>query len=131
VPDLFFLSKIGAAARSVGVGTVSLFPGQDAVEVARACGAVALVVDLELESGDPLEPARRLRSNPATASARLVGFLSHVRADLREKAVEAGFDLVLPRSKFSAELPFLLRALATGTPLPGAAPPPEPPRPGV
>ena len=112
VPDLFFRTKIESTARAIGVRTVPLAPGEDASVAARASGARGLLVDLNLEGGDPLAPVAQLRANSATASVRIVGFLSHLQDDLREKAVRAGFDQVLARSRFSADLPTLLRELA-------------------
>jgi hypothetical protein len=39
----------------------------------------------------------------------VIGFLSHVQGDLKQKAHEVGCDMVLPRSAFSQNLPQLLR----------------------
>ena len=39
----------------------------------------------------------------------VIGFLSHLQGDLKAKAVEAGCDIVMPRSAFSQNLPTLLR----------------------
>jgi hypothetical protein len=39
----------------------------------------------------------------------IIGFLSHVQGDLKQKAHEVGCDMVLPRSAFSQNLPQLLR----------------------
>jgi DNA-binding NarL/FixJ family response regulator len=113
VPDLFFLAKISSTAREVGVATATLLPGQDPAEAARKTGARALIVDLDLEGADPIDLAAKLRVDGA-APVRLVGIFSHVHAERRGSALREGFDLVLPRSKFSAELPFLLRELAAG-----------------
>jgi hypothetical protein len=38
-----------------------------------------------------------------------VGFVSHVQGDLKVKAVEAGCDVVMPRSAFSQNLVSILR----------------------
>ncbi len=114
VPDLFFLSKVASTARDLGVRTVSLLPGEDAAAATRLHGARALIVDLGLEGADPIAAAASLRADPETASVRIVGFFSHVETSLRDRALAAGFDLVLPRSRFSADLPFLLRDLSSG-----------------
>jgi hypothetical protein len=39
----------------------------------------------------------------------VIGFLSHLQGDLKAKAMEAGCDMVMPRSAFSQNLPNLLR----------------------
>jgi hypothetical protein len=38
-----------------------------------------------------------------------VGFLNHLQGDLKLKAQEAGFDMVVPRSAFSQNLPNMIR----------------------
>ena len=42
-------------------------------------------------------------------SLRRFGFVSHVQGELKQKAQEAGCDVVMPRSAFSQTLPQLLR----------------------
>jgi hypothetical protein len=39
----------------------------------------------------------------------IIGFLNHLQGDLKMKGVEAGCDVVMPRSAFSQSLPNLLR----------------------
>jgi hypothetical protein len=39
----------------------------------------------------------------------VIGYLSHVQGELKQKAHEAGCDMVLARSAFSQNLPNLLR----------------------
>lgn len=114
VPDLFFLAKVASTARDLGIRTVSLLPGEDAAAAIRRHGARALIVDLGLEGADPVAAATSVRADPEAASVRIVGFFSHVEIARRDRALAAGFDLVLPRSKFSADLPFILRDLSAG-----------------
>jgi len=45
----------------------------------------------------------------AQEGTSIIGFLSHVQGDLKQKAHEVGCDMVLPRSAFSQNLPQLLR----------------------
>jgi hypothetical protein len=47
--------------------------------------------------------------DPALAAVPLVGFFSHVQTELRERALAAGFDRVLPRSAFVQQLPQILQ----------------------
>lgn len=105
--DLFFSEKIAAASRAAGVALVSLAPAAALERCAEAPTALVLI-DLHA-SGDPLGAARALRADARTASVPLVGFYSHVQTELRDAALAAGIDLVLPRSAFVARLAGLLR----------------------
>jgi CheY-like chemotaxis protein len=67
-----------------------------------------VVVDLNCNGINTVELISRLRAQPELASSTLVGFVSHVQGDLRQAALDAGCDLVLPRSAFSRELPQLV-----------------------
>jgi hypothetical protein len=55
----------------------------------------------------PLTLSPKLKSKLKKTS--IIGFLSHVQGDLKQKAHEVGCDMVLPRSAFSQNLPQLLR----------------------
>jgi DNA-binding NarL/FixJ family response regulator len=104
--DLFFQMKLAETAKHFGL------------EVKVASNAVSLlqlldpppalvVIDLNAKSS-PLDAVQRLRA--AQPNVRVVGFLSHVQTDLAAKAQSAGFDEVMPRSKFSMQLPQILAA---------------------
>jgi DNA-binding NarL/FixJ family response regulator len=111
VEDLLFLSKIEQTARQVGVALEAVDPQAAAERVAQ--GAVSgVIVDLNHRSGLALGVVQALKTSPSTRRFRIVGFLSHVQADLAASAREAGWDLVLPRSAFSQRLPRLLEELA-------------------
>lgn len=111
VEDLIFLSKIRQTAQMVGVevDAVSL----DKVQDRLAKSVVPVVIfDLNNRSGSAVEVVRALKAQAATNHIKLVGFLSHVQADLAAAAREAGCDVVMARSAFSQQLPQLLRRLA-------------------
>lgn len=112
--DLFFASQIdGAAAQfSLGVGVI---PSVDAViEAVNAGDVVRVIVDLELSAFDPVHFIARL---PANGRPYLLGFGPHVKKDRLEAAREAGFDEVVSRGSFSANLREMLSPGSTG-PLP-------------
>jgi hypothetical protein len=44
----------------------------------------------------------------------VLGYYSHVDAETRQAAVDAGVDLVVPRSRMSRELPQLVEGLLGG-----------------
>jgi DNA-binding NarL/FixJ family response regulator len=102
--DLFFQMKLAETAKHLGL------------EVKVACNAESLlqlldppprlvIVDLNARS-QPLEAMKQLRS--AQPDLRVIGFLSHVQTGLAEQARAAGFDEVMPRSKFCVSLPDIL-----------------------
>ena len=102
VDDMFFASKIRAVAEAVGV-EVS-FPRNKDVLIEKARDAKLIIVDLHNQKLDPIELARQL------SGVKLIGFFSHVETELRQKALAAGYDQVLPRSAFVRELPQILNA---------------------
>ena len=110
VPDLFFMSKIGATATQLGLIVEELRPNR-AITACRNEPPDLLLIDLHAE-GDPLEVVRVLKANDGTKAIRIVGFYSHVDQALREAALRAGADQVLPRSAFVVKLAELLRGEA-------------------
>jgi CheY-like chemotaxis protein len=66
-----------------------------------------IIFDLNSNSVKPLSLIPKLKSKLKKTS--VIGFLSHVQGDLKQKAHEVGCDMVLPRSAFSQNLPQLLR----------------------
>ena len=66
-----------------------------------------IIFDLNNNSVKPLTLIPKLKSKLKKTS--VIGFLSHVQGDLKQKAHEVGCDMVLPRSAFSQNLPQLLR----------------------
>ena len=66
-----------------------------------------IIFDLNHVSAKPLSLIPKLKNKLKKTS--VIGFLSHVQGDLKQKAHEVGCDMVLPRSAFSQNLPQLLR----------------------
>ena len=106
VPDLFFAARIAETARSLEIELCEA-PPHRALEVARAERPDLVILDLEAP-GDPVGLVRLLEAEPTLSATSLVGFCSHVNVVLRRQALEAGADVVLPRSALSAKLPRLL-----------------------
>jgi len=72
-------------------------------------GSPSLIIfDLNNVNAKPLTLIPKLKSKLKKATS-IIGFLSHVQGDLKQKAHEVGCDMVLPRSAFSQNLPQLLR----------------------
>ena len=110
VDDMFFASKIRAVAEAAGV-QISFPRSVDAVvSKARETKPGLIVVDLHNQRIDPVALARALKSDEDLRSIRLLGFFSHVQTDLKNSALSAGFDEVIPRSVFTRDLAQLLTA---------------------
>ena len=109
VDDIFFAAKIRGTADSLGVDYESARDAAAAVESARANPPSVVVADLHATRCDPFALAESFKRDPALANVELVGFFSHVQTELRERALGAGFDRVLPRSAFVQQLPQILQ----------------------
>lgn len=108
VDDMFFAAKIRGTAEALGL-SVKFFRGVDALVKSAVEQAPQLIlVDLHNQKLSPLELARALRSNEQLKIIPLLGFFSHVQVDLKQAALEAGYDQVVPRSVFSRDLAKIL-----------------------
>ena len=54
---------------------------------------------------------QRLAAAALPTGAPKLGFYSHVDVETRRRAEEAGFDLVVPRSRMAREMPALVEGL--------------------
>lgn len=104
--DLMFTSKITSTASSMGlrIDTVSTV---EQLQI-RAAEASPRVVFLDLNCPD-FNPSLVVAALPNEDRPRVIAFGSHVDEARLNEARAAGCDDVLPRSKFSAMLPELLR----------------------
>jgi CheY-like chemotaxis protein len=111
VDDLFFLAKIQEVGRKLNV-KVEFVKSDKEIEEKVGEGAEEkpslVIVDLNSSSIKPISVVSKLKSRYKKTTS-IVGFLSHVQGDLKVKALEAGCDVVMPRSAFSQTLPSLLR----------------------
>ncbi len=107
VPDLMFGSRVSAALGAAGHDVALCATPEPAA--AQAAAADLLVVDLAAPGADPAGALAALRA--AGAAGRSLAVYSHVDADTRRQALHAGFDLVVPRSRFVREGPELVAAL--------------------
>ena len=113
VEDLFFGSKLLETARHLGVPLALARPAEEIGTLVRERRPALVILDLQSEAARPLETIRGIKADAELRATRVLGFLSHVQADLRVSAVEAGCDEVLPRSAFTARLPEILRPYAS------------------
>ncbi len=109
VPDLLFGSNVLGALRAGGHDAilVSDEPGLRG----ELAGAEVVVIDLTDDAGPRIELTTRAlgADGPPT-----LAFYSHVEADVRAQAEQAGFDLVIPRSRMAREGPALVDRLLAG-----------------
>ena len=111
VDDLFFLAKIQETARKLNVKVEFVKTDKDLLEKMHQNGEEKpslIIFDLNNNSAKPLTLIPKLK-NKLKKGTSIIGFLSHVQGDLKQKAHEVGCDMVLPRSAFSQNLPQLLR----------------------
>jgi hypothetical protein len=85
VPDLLFGSRVQGGVQAAGH---ELVPADAAPELVIA----------DVEAVDPA----------AVSGPRRLGFYPHVQPELKRRAEDAGFDMVVPRSRMARELPELV-----------------------
>lgn len=88
VPDLLFGSRVQGGVQAAGHELVAAEADPDLV-----------IADVEV-----VDPS-------GVAGTRRLGFYPHVQPELKKRAEEAGFDMVVPRSRIARELPDLLDRL--------------------
>ncbi|MGB8011249.1 MAG: hypothetical protein WCF68_06530 [Terriglobales bacterium] len=111
VEDLFFLSKIQATGQKMNVKVEFVKNEKELTERMKSNGEEKpslIIFDLNNANAKPLSLIPKLKSKLKKGTS-IIGFLSHVQGDLKQKAHEVGCDMVLPRSAFSQNLPQLLR----------------------
>jgi len=111
IEDLFFMAKIQETARKLNVKVEFVKSDKDLMEKMEQNGEEKpslIIFDLNNASVKPLTLIPKLKSKLKKGTS-IIGFLSHVQGDLKQKAHEVGCDMVLPRSAFSQNLPQLLR----------------------
>jgi hypothetical protein len=98
VPDLMLASRVGESLRAAGHEVV---PGNPSSPAGLPAEADLVVCDLD--TVDPGEVA----ALPVPA----LGFYSHVDVETRRLALDAGIDVVVPRSRMARELPQLIEGM--------------------
>lgn len=112
IEDLFFVAKIQEASKKLGIKVE--FAKADKDTLAKITGASdeerasLIVFDLNNLGAKPLTVIPKLKAKLKRGTS-IIGFLNHLQGDLKQKATEAGCDMVMPRSAFSQNLPNLLR----------------------
>lgn len=112
IPDLMFGSRVQSAMTQAG-HEIELAATRECAEE-RLSSADVLIVDLTDEriGGPELVEAIIAGSSRDRSKPRTLGFYSHVDVETRERALRAGFDLVIPRSRMAREGGELVTRLA-------------------
>jgi CheY-like chemotaxis protein len=101
IPDLLFGSKVQSALQAAG-HEVDLIAGE--VEAWDEVGGIdLLVIDLTSPDVDGVELFETLATAGELHEVRTLGFFAHVEPDVRDRALQAGFDVVVPRSRMARE----------------------------
>jgi CheY-like chemotaxis protein len=108
--DLMFTVKIQDAAKRADLDIVFVKTMENALAQAQQQPA-AFLLDLNDAGARTLELIASLKSNPETNGIKLIGFVSHVQADVIQAAREKGCDTVMARSAFSQNLTAILQSL--------------------
>jgi PleD family two-component response regulator len=108
VNDLFFSVKLSEAAKRNGLALEFVKEGKLVLEKADEKPSL-IIFDLNFDAVEPLKLISELKSKPLTKGISLIGYLSHVQADLKQQAQSAGCDMVMARSAFSQNLPLIFK----------------------
>jgi CheY-like chemotaxis protein len=106
--DLFFSVKLSEAAKRNGLALEFVKEGKEVLEKAKTKPSL-IVFDLNYEAANPLQIIAALKSSPETKGISLIGYLSHIQADLKAQAQEAGCDMVLARSALSQNMSIIFK----------------------
>jgi CheY-like chemotaxis protein len=115
VPDLLFGSRVQGDL-AAGGHEVSLLPDEtrlrERLADAAAPAAQVLVVDLTDPGLDGSAIVQSLRGEGALAGLATLAFYSHVDGAAKDRAQDAGFDMIVPRSRMAREGSHLVTRLA-------------------
>ena len=108
IGDLFFTVKIRDTAKKMGLEVEFVKSDKDLLEQAKN-KPMLIILDLGFAAMQPLKVIGKLKASAETRALSLLGYLSHVEGELKQKAHETGCDMVMARSAFSQNLPQILK----------------------
>jgi len=109
VDDLLFTVKINDAAKRIGLEVEFLKSEKDLLDKVRDEKPMLVILDLNANSIQPVHAIEELKGNAAVKGISIIGFVSHVQGELKQKAQDAGANMVMARSAFSQNLQQILR----------------------
>jgi len=104
VDDMFFGSKIRATAKLINITVDFVTDTEQLIDVLLKDPPHLIIFDLNSKKINPLEIIEKINSLPTLKSATKLAYSSHVDKELMKDANKAGFDIVMPRSRFVSEL---------------------------
>src|SRR5438045_4190815 len=99
-----FAVKIDAAAKQSSLLVNYAKSPEDALIKGQERPAL-VIIDLNNMKLDPIALIRSFKESKELNGLNLLGFISHVDAEKKQLAIDAGCDSVVPRSAFSVNLP--------------------------
>ena len=108
IGDLFFTVKIRETARHAGIDVEFVKSEKDVLEMAKT-HPLLIILDLGFSLLQPIKLIGKLKSAEESKQISLIGYLSHVEGELKQKAHDAGCDMVMAKSAFSQNLPQILK----------------------
>lgn len=108
VSDLMFTVKIQEAAKRAGAEVIFAKSQDEALAEAKQNPAL-VILDLNNSTLNALDVIAKLKGGEVNNNLKLLGYVSHVQADLKRAAEEKGCDVVMPRSAFSHNMTAILK----------------------
>ena len=108
VNDLFFSVKITDAAKRAGI-PVEFIKDEEEVMAKAKTKPTLIIFDLNFSGVEPLKLISKLKTGADFKGISVIGYLSHIQAELKIQAQAAGCDMVMARSAFSQNLPQILK----------------------
>jgi hypothetical protein len=119
VDDLLFGSRLQGSLATAGheVELIADEPAlRERIAAVPAPHDTVLVIDLTSEEVDGVSVLEALAGEGRLSGLRgTLGFFAHVDTAMRARAEEAGFDLVVPRSRVARDAPALIERLSAPT----------------
>jgi CheY-like chemotaxis protein len=112
LPDLLFGSKVVAMLEDAG-HEVTMTAQEDEAR-AEAEFADVLVIDLTSDAVNGIMLVDSMAAGGELRGHRTLGFYRHTEAEVPERARQAGFDVVVPRSRMAREGAQLVERLVGG-----------------
>ena len=103
IEDIFEFDEIGADLVTVG-------SGEEALDAARTCQPVLVLMDIRLPGIDGLEATKQIKSDPDTKDIEVWAITAHAMKGDAQKALEAGCSQHITKPINSTDLARKLRS---------------------
>ncbi|MEW5848751.1 MAG: hypothetical protein AB2A00_08050 [Myxococcota bacterium] len=113
IGDMFFGSKVDAAAKQLGVAIQKAKKTAPLVEEVKRTGARRVLLDLANPTLGGPNAVKAIAQDPTLKHVEIVGYCRHTSVELIRSAKEAGCHRVMTQGEFSSALPELLTTVNT------------------